>query len=363
MKKSANRSNLKTDQNGMASFVITMVMTIIISLLVFGFSQTARDETASSTNRQLSTQAFYAAESGINDAVQDIQNYVTANPGLSPPAKNNCSNTGDPAYTALNGTVNSATSLTYPCILINPSPKSLIYVGTSAVFAVDALSNINTITVNWVDDPDTTPGYGGCLTAQNHFPNTTWPATCTADVLQFDLVPLSALTNNMTANLEHNTFTTFLYPTPNAGADTVTDPTSGTGYVQAGDCNNAGGCTAQINVSAVGQPEFYIRFSAMYGIPQTVTITANTSVNGPPVPLYNSQAIIDSTGKDFNELKRIEVRVPILAINNNIFPNVAIESNQTICKQFEITPPGGSGVAGIDPTPGAIFPGALCTTT
>lgn len=45
-------------------FMITIVMMVVISLIVVGFTQVANRNRRQSLDRQLSTQAFYVAESG-----------------------------------------------------------------------------------------------------------------------------------------------------------------------------------------------------------------------------------------------------------------------------------------------------------
>ena len=83
------RDNKKDiDQKGMAAILITLIMMIVISLIVLGFAQITRHDQQQALDKQLSTEAFYAAESGINDAINAIQNlnYLTSHPN----GKTNC---------------------------------------------------------------------------------------------------------------------------------------------------------------------------------------------------------------------------------------------------------------------------------
>ena len=58
---------------------------IVMSLIVLGFAQISRRNQRESLDRQLSTQAFYAAESGVNDARELITTAAQNNQAI--PAK------------------------------------------------------------------------------------------------------------------------------------------------------------------------------------------------------------------------------------------------------------------------------------
>ena len=53
-----------------------MVLMIVISLLVLGFTEIAQAELRNTTDDQLSIEAYYAAETGVNDAVAVINNDI-----------------------------------------------------------------------------------------------------------------------------------------------------------------------------------------------------------------------------------------------------------------------------------------------
>src|ERR1039458_10050844 len=68
----ARLTKIKDDQSGFASIVIASVIILVLSLITVGFAQLMQREQRSALDRQLSSQAYYAAESGINDAVSAI---------------------------------------------------------------------------------------------------------------------------------------------------------------------------------------------------------------------------------------------------------------------------------------------------
>src|SRR5690349_5561347 len=83
-------------QSGMASIVITMVTMVVISLIVIGFATISRREQRQSLDQLLSSQAFYAAESGIEDATAIIKSTLAS--GSTPTNKSDCT-TNDPSGT------------------------------------------------------------------------------------------------------------------------------------------------------------------------------------------------------------------------------------------------------------------------
>jgi Tfp pilus assembly protein PilX len=91
---------IQNNQDGMASILITILMMIVVSLVVLGFSQVTRTEQRESLNRQLSMQAFYAAESGINDAYSVISSDISTNTAI--PSQTSC-NPGSTAYSVNQG--------------------------------------------------------------------------------------------------------------------------------------------------------------------------------------------------------------------------------------------------------------------
>src|SRR5262245_1378660 len=112
---------LAKNQKGMVSILVTMVIMIVVSLIVLGFAKIIRREERQSLDRQLSTQAFYAAESGINDAVKKISDDIKNN--VTVPTKTSCD--PDNHYTTSNQL--DGTTITYSCLLIDPTPNTLEY--------------------------------------------------------------------------------------------------------------------------------------------------------------------------------------------------------------------------------------------
>src|ERR1035438_10159281 len=125
MCKSRKKYNIGSNQSGVVSIFVTLIIMIILSIVVIGFSQISRREARAALDRQLSTQAFYAAESGINDAYS-IVNKAIGTPLGPIPATSQCNS---PSY--INGTSNqidpTTNTASYTCLLVNVQPTYLTF--------------------------------------------------------------------------------------------------------------------------------------------------------------------------------------------------------------------------------------------
>src|SRR5882724_3022558 len=84
---------------GFAALIIGIILVLILGLLTIGFAQLVRHEQSSALDKQLSSQAYYAAESGVNDAYHAIQGYLKT--GQVPPARTSCAGNPPSDYPTL----------------------------------------------------------------------------------------------------------------------------------------------------------------------------------------------------------------------------------------------------------------------
>lgn len=342
----SNKHRLKHNQDGFASIVIALVLILVLSLLTVGFAQLARREQQTALDKQLAGQAYYAAESGINDAVLGIQGNTKA--GIPPTITsgtpnvntNNCLNA--PFITNGASSLSNTYGVSYSCVLVNLQPPSIQYdnVGPGSdrylSFTTTSTGATSDFTVQWVstdgqtnypNDPSTGFQPAG---SWNHGP-----------VLQVSITPL---TNTSRQALTTNTMTAVLYPaqhgtnaasyssytlSPYAASSVV----SNEGKVISGRCSTAtAGYQCQATISGVpgGTGPFLIH---LYNMPYD---TANVNINGQsagvPIKFIDGQAIVDSTGKDKNVSKRLLVHIPINP--DYPVPNFSVEG-QSVCKRFD----------------------------
>lgn len=340
------RPHLRQDQRGLASILVTLILMLIISLIVVGFARLARREQRQTLDDQLSTQAFYAAESGINDAVQALK----SNPALGG-NYTGCGDFGSAAFgagAAAKSTLDSGTGVKYTCLLVNMAPDNLKYnpvnTDNSTIVSITPQSGqlVNSVTIGW-QDPD--PANKTFCTGTDQFkPQAYTPASqqwpCPTGVLRADVLPGSAVGNRATLNSASKTV--FLFPS--SSADSFNYDTDGSGEVVTGNCDATHTptyCSATISFGT-NQSQVYLRLRSIYRS-TSVNITATKSTGG-AATLTGTQAIVDATGQARDVLRRIQVRVPIGG--QGTIPEYAIQSGDSICKRLLIDPTNGTATNG-----------------
>jgi Tfp pilus assembly protein PilX len=144
-------------QNGFVSIITVITISVLLSLLTLSFVQIINRSQRQTLDSQLSTQANYAAETGINDAIRAILN----NPGAIPQEDTNCDPT--PAAPGIDANVNKSVGdntnggaeVEYTCQLISSGVKDVridLTDQSSRIYPVKTDgSDANTITIEWED--------------------------------------------------------------------------------------------------------------------------------------------------------------------------------------------------------------------
>lgn len=320
--------HLKHNEQGLVSIMVTMVMMIVISITVLSFAQIIRREQRQALDNHLSTQAFYAAETGINDARTILKQH-----GLD--SKTTCD--GTLKSQPLDYVINDTTS--YTCLLVNPAPDSLAGPVTansqSWVTPIQPSEELDYLHLSWTpqanesetagNPTDNCPPSIANPNANKFEPSDNWGCTGYG-VLRIDLVPTSGSLSR--SGLMRNTHTMFVYPTTNSASSTVAYVASNgaTGRLERARCDDDS-CKLSIDLRSAPNGQYYMRTLAFYRN-TNMTVTGN---NG-DVTFSNSQVVIDSTGKAQDVLRRIQVRVPITGGDH---PDYAIQTTNSLCKQFE----------------------------
>lgn len=346
----------KADQTGIVSIFVVMVIMIVLSLLVINFARLVRRNERQALDNVLSTQALYAAESGVNDAVAAIK----ANPSLLNTDRTTLCNgaTSFIGAAGLNNIIDSSTS--YPCMFVTGAPALLNFsdlsTSNSKLFPVTRKdgANITQINFSW-ETPVTAPATNSANdcptnigTDQNPKIWQVPPKVCTSGPIRIDIVPSSA-SNTDSIN---RTFTAFIYPSKNSPSAVTF--ASGTGWdtnqgtVALASCPSirpAGQtkfCGTYITFAVAEQaPTFYVRVRAVYKNAQlsvcvpTPPATATDCTGS--TPLIGAQAMIDVTGKANDVLRRIQVYVPV--IYNPIIPEFGLQTTDGVCKRYVFSAP------------------------
>lgn len=321
--------------------LITLIMILVISMIVIGFSQIVRRNQREALDQQLSTQAFYAAETGVNDIANIIKaNYTN---GVALQAKTDCNNSGQ--YAGLSPNLSDGVS--YTCVMVDPSPSSLMYssvdMQSSTVVPMNFSQNLSSLNFKWSSDGSgTSTNVGDCNASGTNLPPTTsW--NCSFGVLRLDLVQLNGTPLTATG-LDDRTITFFFKPSNSSTIPTVSSFTGQRVYIVPSTCGGDGICSGKVNFSSSAQStSYYARMNAEYREVKSLNITGTLS-DGSIAEFNGAQVMVDSTGKAQDQLRRISVRIPLTDSGTELLPSNLIQSAGSICKRYEIAP-------GIGPIP------------
>jgi Tfp pilus assembly protein PilX len=324
------------NQQGIVAIIVTMIIMTILSLIVLGFAQLTRREQRQSFDRQLGMQAFYAAETGINDVRNRLQ--------TSPVAESLSHTTDCQAFKNDTGldTIDElrGPDVTYSCLLVDQSPTVLVYdninQNSSVVVPIREKNNavIDSITIGW-EDAEGGLDTSGCP-AFRVFP-ALW-ADCDTGILRVEFVPFSAAASRN--DLTESRFIGFMQPSYGGGSSSV-DYAAGSGANNQGNIfsinctNGAGGRDCTVQLTGLNITRGYLRLQALYR-PAAVSVCSPDCSAG--VELADAQAQVDVTGRAVDVLRRIQVRIPI-GIGSDDYPEFALQTLNTLCKRLAIAPP------------------------
>jgi hypothetical protein len=341
---------LRDDQSGLAAIFVTIIITLLVTLTVVSFSIISNREHGQAFDRQLSTEAYYAAESGINDAYSAISTIINdnlTNPevGSLIPSQTSC-NSG--VYSSTNK-ISTRSSVSYSCLLVNPAPTVLSYTTSPGQSDIVELvpqtgeGGISNITINWsTSDENNANSCSSFTTGQvPTLPaSSSWPAGCPA-LLKIDLVPVSNTGVIVSEDaLETSTQSFYVYPTANDGGTAGYPVKNAT--MEAANCSS-GSCNLTITGTNAADL-YYLRFEPIYGSNTTVNISATGAgglAGSGAINLVGAEAQVDSTGKAQDVLRRLQTYIPInpsLNTNPNLPspPLFAIQSTGSICKRLQV---------------------------
>jgi hypothetical protein len=339
MSKIRSGARKNRNEDGMTAIFVTMIMIFVISILVIGFALLSRREQRQSLDTQLSTQAYYAAESGVNDAIAAIRAQQSTSSGTITPT-GGCADSGPYKFNSSvpkSSELSAPDKVSYSCVIIDPAPKQLDFknVGSDGVVVPltsdrgGANPKFQSITLTWQPiagrEANATTG---CAANTTLPPNTSAAWTCGFPMLRVETVPTETLGR---ASLLSGTRVKFLKPVTGGGGNSVSINNNAT--VEMVRCTNV--CTMTFNTGGASS-KYYMRVAALYGQTPRVSVSATDAAGA--VGLSGAQAIIDVTGKAQGVMRRVVVAVDLTDANAGKAPNAAITSGESICKRFAVGP-------------------------
>ena len=307
-------------QQGMAAIMVTMILAVVISIIVIGFAQVVRREQRNSLDNQLSTQAYYAAESGVNLA----QSVLKADPTLTD--KPDCAATGPFA-----DKYDIGENAEITCLLISSKLSSLEYqkvdMHSVPMYVKADAGTVDRLYISWQASSGSS-SVAGCPAAPGSF-GSSW--SCAQPLLRLDLVPDNGASDP--ASVANSQYTAFLYPTTSGGG-LVSYAANSKNTVVAAKCTASTGalnpriCT--MTIQGLGQQAYAARVMSIYG-DSDVTVFA-TDPSNVRRTLVEGQVLIDVTAKASDVLKRVQARTSLTAP----IPDFGITAaGGGVCKRYQ----------------------------
>jgi hypothetical protein len=344
----------------MVAIIVTMILMFVITLIVLGFSESTRRNQREALDTQLGQQAYYAAETGVNDITSLIKSgtpLTNTSTCTTPWSLNGQplprvlkANPADPAKPFVANT----------CLMVESQPSSLVVdsitaTSGSVVWHVKNAAGVpfTSLKLGWSPDSSLTSPANTCPNAFQSYPSAgAW--NCDRALLRVDILPAALASTDADAL---GKVTTTLYMQPDGGnQQDITISAFGNPAAKQGACAVTGptpaGCSVTVNVAAAGVTavEYYVRLTALYVDAKNVTLSGADGLG--TSRFTGGQIVVDSTGRAQDQIKRIKVRIPLTTSSSSI-PVFGVQSagstckdiifnggfnNQGICNSFLVTP-------------------------
>lgn len=326
-------------QSGAVSMVTVIFLALLLSIITVSFIRLSITEQRQAIDDDLSSRAFYAAESGVEDAKRALElrlsNQMTdeeLNASTCEPANNSA--LGITLDINNYAVLSSDLATAYTCQMINLHPPDFqaeLNEWDSITVPLDSGGlAYDKVEIEWHNDDDGAANVNANpaqLKTKLDWSTAGHPAMLRARIFSTPAGNFSR--SQITSNVA------FLNPGNLAADPTYTYLTSFDGAVRNASCDNTGyKCKVTINGLNSGNKN-YLRLMSIYrGTHIKISLVEDST--GSTVNIQSVQAIVDVTGKAGDVYRRIEARVSLLD-NKYPLPDFALWSNDEICKNFTIT--------------------------
>ncbi len=354
---------MRHSQSGFVSIIVASILMVIMTLITIGFTQIMQREQRQALDRQLSTQAYYAAESAINDFYIALQARFEDPTTYEFPQKQKFTCDTDEFPAIEDGVLDGGEGIIqYTCLQYDLDPETIeldngsVSTNQSKVIPIRLSDTsggnvIDQITLAW-DHQDGSYGLDGtsCGADQNNFvsalPNN-------VPIMRVDLLRLpniGATGADAEIDLQESideTLNLYLNPKDNCGLSAISygehDEPDEKGKIIQVNCNEDAAerdCSLQIDIPASRRSNQYMmRLRSVYAN-ANATISARDTVTGTRTELTDAQVLVDATGKANDVVRRIQVRLQAIErqITEYSIPEPVFQAMDGFCKVFSVTP-------------------------
>lgn len=346
----SNNRRTQSREAGVVSLFTVIFFTIMISVVTVGFVRVMINEQRQSTDEDLTTRAYYAAESGVEDTKRALKQYYPSDQG-----KLNATTCDAPQ--GYNKVIASSLNVGYSCKLIdlNPSDIEATLPGDNTAMQWEIRSqndaNFNKLRISWHSLSDDIDGSNVAFRTPSDTSDPTYanwksgsqPYPAMLRMQMFG-VPKSGTFGR--SDVENLNRVGFLSPSTAAGPTSVSIAAlNNAGSPQSISCTtNAstfGGyaCQAIVDITSlnVTTNNLFLRMKGLYD--QNGTKVKIELLNGSNVVnTQDAQAKVDVTGYAGDVFRRVQSRVSLPnTADTSLMPEFGVESGDSICKHFEIT--------------------------
>lgn len=341
------KRRLNTDQTGLVSFFVVGIILIIITLLVLAFSRVVNREQRQTLDRQLNSQALYAAESGINDAIVALE----SNSDLAGSYEDNCQGTGSFINEAgLNPNIDGSDNIVYTCVFVDRTPGVLDFrldpgLSQVAVIRPEGDGGVRSLNFTW----RSTGGYdgraqvSGCASGgggPNLLDKPPTPySNCHFAHMRLEFVRMNGATSRDQL-IDGNRAIFFAVPTTGMAGQANLSAAQSTnqGAVVSARCHSNDAdqfCT--LNINNMGDFIGYVRLTPMYYASRIIVSGTRQAAGAGVAQFAGSQVAIDVTGRASDVLKRVRLQTTLRSASlDGPIPGYALQSRRTQCKNFSI---------------------------
>lgn len=344
-----NANRLQSDARGMVSFLVTFIMLLVISLIVVGFTRVSSQNRRDALDRQLGTQAFYAAESGVNALIKQAE----TDPTVLTSSYNSCNN---PPISF--PSLSDSPDVKITCVLVDPLVPNLeigsLSAGKSQVFTIDpraadgSPAKLKTLLLVWggPDSIDINNSISGCTNSAAQY-KAKYLANCEMGMVRGDLYKEGGAMN--ADALAANTRSFFMQPNMSNQSVSLDYGSATRAYRGLGRCLGTlsgwngvqipqNQCMAAVTIAnpAAAGTKYHLRVSTLYNDASSVKVYAFSETDS-KLNFAGAQAIVDSTGKAVDVFRRVQVRVPLDQSSGEGVMPFAAYSKEGVCKRFTIT--------------------------
>lgn len=319
----------KAKERGLITLVSVLVIIIIITIITLSLASLSRRGLRQSLDEQLSSQALYAAESGINDVIQKLDaNELSSD-------ITDCNDINDPTK-GFSPNLNAEGTVRYSCILViqtSTTIDSFLTKNSLKYYPIEDAggATINSLTINWTK-PTGTKNITACSAQNCLYDSGGWSNRL--GLLRVRLIPDVATADLDDRNAINNkSVDVIAYPFGVTGLSNETSVAAGVeNYVLAGTCGSDSRCT--INLNSIGNRitgKYYLQIYTYFN-DANITITGN----GGTASFKGAQITIDSTGVAQDVSKRLQVKIPKNMKSD--LPVYSVGVGEKLCKRFFTNP-------------------------